>query len=162
MSLDKWLTICQMYLSHNSKIWMKSLIFFKLTVYINMCKVFWEISTFILGNQRHWTHILCWNMQRLVEWSEHLFWEIRGTGLTPYVGTYKGWLSDQNISSEKSEALDSHPMLEHAKIDWVIRISLLKNQRHWTYILCWNIQMLYKWLALSSKNTGTGWTHRLY
>jgi len=25
-------------------------------------------------------------------------------------------LSDQNITSEKSEALDSHPMLEHAKV----------------------------------------------
>jgi len=108
-------------------------------------KVGWVISTFILGNQRQWTHSLCWNMQRLIEWWGHLFWEIRGTGLTAYVGTYKGWLSDQNISSEKSEALDSHTMLEHAKVGWVIRTSLLRNQRHWTHILCWNMQRLVEW-----------------
>jgi len=28
----------------------------------------------------------------------------------------QGCLSDQNISSEKSEILDSHPMLAHAKL----------------------------------------------
>ena len=171
MSLDKWLTICQMYLSHNSKIWIKKLILLNsqsistyarlferlahlfweirgtgLTFYVGTCKgwlsdqdisseksealdshtilehakINWVIKTSLLRNQRYWTHILCWNMQRVVEWSEHLFWEIRGTGLTFYVGT---WLSDQNISSEKSEALDSHTMLEHAKVGWVIRTS---------------------------------------
>jgi len=120
-------------------------------------KVGWVIRTSLLRNQRHWTHILCWNMQRLVEWSEHLFWEIRGTGLTAYVGTCKGWLSDQNISSEKSEALDSQAMLEHKKVGWVIRTSLLRNQRHWTHILYWNMQRLVEWsehLFWEIKDTG--------
>jgi len=121
-------------------------------------KVGWVIRTSFLRNQRHWTHILCWNIQRLVEWSEHLFWEIRGTGLTSYVGTCIDWLSDQNIFSEKLEALDSQPILEHAKVGWMIRTSLLRNQRHWTHSLCWNMQMLYEWLALSSKLKGTGLT----
>jgi hypothetical protein len=84
-------------------------------------------------------------MQILFEWSGHLYWEIRGTRLTAYVGTCKGCLSDQDIPTEKSEALDSHPMLEHAKVVWVIRTSLLKNQRHWTHILCWNMQRLFEW-----------------
>jgi len=40
---------------------------------------------------------------------------IRGTGLTFYVGTCKGCLSDE-IPPEKSKALDSHSIAEHAKI----------------------------------------------
>ncbi len=60
-------------------------------------KFIWLIRTFLLRNQRHWTHKLCWN-QGLIHWSEHSFWEIRGTGLTCYsVGTYKEYLTDQNI-----------------------------------------------------------------
>ena len=86
----------------------------KLTIYIRKFKVKW--SQYLLINQRHWTHRLCWNMQRLFEWSGHPSWEIRGTGLTHYVGTCKGCLSDQDIPPEKSEALDSPSMLEHAKI----------------------------------------------
>jgi len=74
-------------------------------------------------------------MQRLFEWSEHPTWEIRGTGLTGYVGTCKGCLNDQNISFEKSEALYSQAMLEHTKVVWMIRTSLLRNQRHWTHSL---------------------------
>ena len=101
-------------------------------------KVVWVIRTSLLRNQRHWTHMLCWNMQRLFEWSGHPSWEIRGTGLTNYVGTCKGCLSNQDIPPEKSEELDSHPMLEHAKVVWVIRTSLLRTQRHWTHKLCWN------------------------
>jgi len=97
-------------------------------------KVVWVIRTSLLKNQRHWTHNLCWNMQRL--FLSISSWEIRGTGLTCYVGTCKSCLSNQNIPPEKSEALDSPPMLEHAKFVWVIRTSLLKNQRHWTHILC--------------------------
>jgi len=126
---------------------------------LEYAKVGWVIRTSLLRNQRHWTHSLCWNMQRLVEWSEHLFWEIRGTGLTAYVGTCKGWLSDQNISSEKSEALDSQSMLEHPRVGWVIRTSLLRNQRHWTHILCWNIQRLVEWSEhLFWEIRGTGLT----
>jgi len=64
----------------------------------------WVIRTFLLKKQRYWTHTLYWNMQRLVEWSGQPFPEIRGIGLTCYVGTCKGV--------------------------WVIRISLLKNQKH--------------------------------
>jgi len=112
---------------------------------LEYAKVVRVIRTSLLRNQRHWTHNLYWNMQRLFEWSEHHFWEIRGTGLTIYIGTSKGGLSDQNISSEKSEALDSHTMLEHARVVWVIRRSLLRNQRHWTHILCWNMQRLFEW-----------------
>jgi Fe-S cluster biogenesis protein NfuA len=108
-------------------------------------KVVWVVRTSQLRNQRHWTHILCWNMQRLFEWSGHPNWEIRGTGLTAYIGTCKGCLSDQDILTENSEALDSHPMLEHAKVIWVIRTSQLRNQRHWTHILCWNMQRLFEW-----------------
>jgi len=122
-------------------------------------KVGWVIRTSLLRNQSHWTHSLCWNIQRLVEWSEHFFWEIRGTGLTYYIGTCKGWLSDQNISSEKSEILDSHTMLEHAKVGWVIRTSLLRNQRHWTHMLCWNMQRLVEWSGhLFWEIRGTGLT----
>ncbi len=112
---------------------------------LEQAKIIWLIRTFLLRNQRHWTHMLCWNMQRLFDWSEHSFWEIRGTGLTCYVGTCKDYLTDQNIPFEKSEALDSHAMLEHAKIIWLIRTFLLRNQRHWTHNLCWNMQRLFDW-----------------
>jgi len=141
-------------------------------------KVIWLIRTSLLRDQRHWTHLLWrwfdWSehsfweirgtgltryvgpckgdltdqnipseksealdsptmlVQRWFDWSEHPFWEIRGTGLTAYVGPYKDDLTDQNIPSEKSEALDSPPMFVHAKVIWLIRTSLLRNQRHWT------------------------------
>jgi len=36
-------------------------------------------------------------------------------------------------------------MLEHAKIVWLIRIYLLTDQSHWTHILYWNMQRLFKW-----------------
>jgi len=122
-------------------------------------KVVWVIRASLLRSQRHWTHILCWNMQRLFEWSGHLSWEIRGTRLTRYVGTCKGCLSDQDILPEKSEALDSQPMLEHAKVVWVIRTSLLRSQRHWTHSLCWNMQRLFEWSGHHFwKIRGTGLT----
>jgi hypothetical protein len=61
---------------------------------------------------------------------------MRGTGLTVYVGTCKGDLTDQDILPEKSEALDPPPMLEHAKL---IRLMLIRNavdiQRKSTYRL---------------------------
>jgi hypothetical protein len=53
-------------------------------------KVIWVIRTSLLRIQRHWTHSLCWNMQRTFNWSEHSFYKIRGTGLTCYVRTCKG------------------------------------------------------------------------
>ena len=106
--------------------------------------IVWAIRTSLLRNQRHWTHMLCWNMQMLFEQSGHLFWETRGTGLTYYVGTCKCCLSNQDIFSEKSEALDSQAMLEHTNVVWAIRTSLLRNQRHWTHMLCWNMQMLFE------------------
>ena len=81
-------------------------------------KVIWLIRTSFLRNQRHWTHLLCWSMQRRFDWSEHPFWEIIGTGLTPYVGPCKGDLTDQNIPSEKS---------------------------HWTHRLCWSMQRWFDW-----------------
>ena len=89
-----------------------------------------------LRNQQYWTHILCWDIQRLVKQSRHLIWEINGIGLTFYVGTCKDWLTNEDIFFEKSEALDSHTMLGYAKIGWAIRTFLLRNQRHWTHILC--------------------------
>jgi len=113
--------------------------------YVEHVKVIWLIRTSFLRNQRHCTHSLCWNMQRSFDWSEHPFWEIRGTALTSYVGTCKGHLTDQNILSEKSEALHSHAMLEHAKVIWLIKTSFLRNQRHCTHILCWNMQRLFDW-----------------
>ena len=69
------------------------------------------------------------NIQRLFEQSEHFFWEIRRIGLTCYIGTYKGCLSNWNILSEKLEALDSLAILEQVKVVWAIRTSLVRNQR---------------------------------
>jgi hypothetical protein len=63
--------------------------------------VIWLIRTFLLGNQRHWTYRLYWNVP-----------------------------SSFDISSKKSEALDSHSMLECAKFIWN-----LFWKRHWTHIL---------------------------
>ena len=97
---------------------------------VEYAKVVWVIRTFLLRNQRHWTHPLCWNIQRLSEWSGHLFWEIRGTRPTFYVRICKDCLSDQDISLKKSEEQDSPTMMKHAKVVWVIRTSLLRNQRH--------------------------------
>ena len=123
---------------------------------LDHAKVVWVIRTFLQRNQRHWTHPLWWNMQRLFEWLEHPFWKIRGAGLTNYGETCKGCLSDQNIPPEKSEALDSHPML---KVVWVIRTSLLRNQRHRTHPLWWNMQRLFEWLGhLSWEIRATGLT----
>ena len=94
--------------------------FVKLTwSYSSIGKVAWEISTCLLGKERQ--------------------------GLTSYVETCKGCLSNQDIPSEKSGALDSQPMLEHAKVVWAIRTSLLRNQRHWTHSLCWNMQRLFEY-----------------
>jgi len=108
-------------------------------------KVIWLIRTFFLSNQRHCTHLLCWNMQRSFDWSEHPSWAIRGIALTCYVETYKGHLTDQNILPEQSEALHSQTKSENAKVIWLIRISFLKNQRHCTHKLCWNMQRLFNW-----------------
>ena len=87
---------------------------------------------------------------KVVERSGHPSWEIRGTGLTSYVGTCKGHLTNQDIPPEKSEALHSHTMLEHAKVIWLIRTSLLRNQRHCTHSLCWNMQRPFDWSGHSS------------
>jgi len=122
-------------------------------------KVIWLIRTSLLRNQRYWTHQLCWSMQRWFDWSEHLSWEIRSTGLTTYVGPCKGNLTDQNISPEKSEALDSPPMLIHAKVIWLIKTFLLRNQRHWTHRLCWSMQRWFDWSEYRSWGIrGTGLT----
>ena len=45
-----------------------------------------------------------------------ILWEITGTGLTSYIERCKHFLSNHNTSFERSQALDSHPMLEHAEI----------------------------------------------
>jgi len=122
-------------------------------------KVIWLIRTSFLRNQRHCTHNLCWNMQRSFDWSEHLSWEIRGTALTFYIGTCKGHLNDQDIFPEKSEALHSHSILEHAKVIWLIRTSFLRNQRHCTHILYWNMQRSFDWSGhLSWEIRGTALT----
>jgi len=113
-------------------------------------KVIWLIRTSFLNNQRHCTHILCWNMQRSFDWSEHPSWAIRGIALTSYIGTCKGHLTDQNIFSEQSEALHSLPMLEHAKVIWLIRTFFLRNQRHCTHLLFWNMQRSFDWSEHSS------------
>ena len=112
--------------------------------------VIWLIRTSFLRNQRHCTHRLYWNMQRLFDWSEHLSKEIRGTALTYYIETCKGHLTDHNILSEKSEALHSHTMLEHGKVIWLIRTFFLRNQRHCTHSLCWNMQRSFDWAEHSS------------
>jgi hypothetical protein len=90
-------------------------------------KIIWLIRTCLLRNQRHWTHKLYENMPRSFDWSEYVLWEIRGTRLTYYVRTCQGHLTDQNMSSKKLEALDLQPMLEYAKVIWLIRTCLLRN-----------------------------------
>jgi len=138
----------------------------------------------LLRNQRHWTHILCWNMQRSFDWSGQPCWEIRGTGLTSYVGTCKshwlirtsllgnqstgltsyvgtckGNLTDQDVPAEKSEALDSHAMLEHAKVIWLTRTSLLRNQRTGLTHYVGTIQKSFDWSGHPSwEIRGTGLT----
>jgi hypothetical protein len=47
-------------------------------------------------------------MQRSFDWSGSSFWE-------------------------RAEALDSSPIVEYVKDIWLIRTSLLRNQRHWTH-----------------------------
>ena len=61
-------------------------------------------------------------------------------------------MTDQNILSEKSEALHSQPMLEHAKVIWLIRTFFLRNQRHCTHFLCWNMQKSIDQNILSEKS----------
>jgi len=119
-----------------------------LTCYVGTCKghpTDQKIQTSFLRNQRHSTHKLCWNMQWSFEWSEHLFWDIRGTVLTFYVETCNGHLTDQNIFYEKSKALHSQTMLEHTKVIWLIRTFFLGNQRLCTHILYWNMQKSFDW-----------------
>ena len=116
-----------------------------LTRYFGTAKVVWVIRTSLLRNQRHWTHQLCWNVPQLFKWSGHPSWEIRGTKLTHYIGTCKDFLSNKDIPPDKSEALDSPAILEHVKVVWVISTSFLRNQRHWTYFLCWDMQRLFEW-----------------
>ena len=82
-------------------------------------KVIWLIRISLLRNWRHCTHLLCWNIHRSFDWSKH--------------------------SSKKSETLHSHSMLEYAKVILLIRTSLLRNQRHFTYHLYWNIQRSFDW-----------------
>jgi len=108
-------------------------------------KVIWLIRTSFLSNQRHCTHMLYWNMQRSFDWSEYPSWAIRGIALTCYIRTCKSHLTDQNIPSEQSETLHSQPMLEHAKVIWLIRTSFLSNQRHCTHLLCCNMQRSFDW-----------------
>jgi len=85
-----------------------------------------------------------WNIQRFFEGLENFFWKIRGTRLTAYVRTCKCCLSDQNILYEKSEALNLQSVLECTKFFWVIRIFFLRNKRHWTHPLYWNMQRLFE------------------
>jgi hypothetical protein len=136
-----------------------------LTSYIEKCKCYLTDQEI---NQRHWAHQLCFNMQRTFDWSKHHTWEIRGTGLTSYVEICKGHSTDWCIPSDKSEALDSPAVLEHAKVIWLIRTSLLKkirgfgltfyigkcksylteqeiSKRHWAHPLCLNMQRTFDW-----------------
>jgi len=64
---------------------------------LNHAKIVWVIKMSLLSNQWYWTHSLYWNMQSLFEWSEHLFWKIKDTGLTAYVGTCKHCFSGNSI-----------------------------------------------------------------
>ena len=77
-------------------------------------RINWLMRSFLLRNQT--TYTLCWNMQRLFDWSENI-WDIT--------------------------ALDSHPILEDAKIIWLIRTFLMRNQRHRTHKLRWKMQRLF-------------------
>ena len=83
-------------------------------------------------------------MKNLYKQFGYLFQTIRGSELTFYVGIYKGCLSNQNISSEKSEELDLLAILEHTKVVWAIRTFFLRNWRHWTHSLYWNRWRLFE------------------
>jgi len=149
-ALTRYVGTCKGYLTDQNILPEKSEALHSLAI-LEHAKVIWLIRTSFLRNQRHCTHKLCWNMQRLFDWSEHPFWEIRGTALTCYIGTCKGHLTDQNILPEKSKALHSQTMLEHAKVIWLIRTSFLKNQRHCTHLLYWNMQRSFDWSEHSSR-----------
>ena len=116
-----------------------------LTSYVGTWKNHLTDQNIFQRNQRHCTHKLCRNMQRSFDWSEHSSKEIRGTALTCYIGTCNGHLTNQNVLPEKSETMHSHPILEHEKVIWLIRTFFLRNQRHYTHILCWNMQKSFNW-----------------
>ena len=102
---------------------------------LDQTKIFWAIRKSFLRNWRHWTHKLYWNIQRLFEQSATLF--------------------------EKSEALDSLPMSEHTKVVWAIMTFLLRNHRHQTHSLYWNIQRLCWAIGKYLPRNQRHWTHNL-
>jgi len=105
----------------HTKVWLdyffKTLIALDLPTILENTKIVWMISTFLLRTQRHWTYPLCQNMQRLLKWLAHHFWEIRGTKLTRYIETCKSYLIDQQSSFETSETLNLQSILEHTKVN---------------------------------------------
>jgi len=143
-ALTRYIGICKGHLTDQNILSEKSETL-HLHAMLEHAKVIWLIRTSFPRNERHCTHMLCWNMQRSFDWSEHPSREIRSTALTSYIRTCKGYLTDQNILPEISEALHSHPMLEHAKAIWLIRTSFLRNQKHCTHSLCWNKQRPFDW-----------------
>ena len=101
---------------------------------LEYAKVNWVIRITLERSEPLDSHAIL-EYAKLIEWSEYHSGEIIATGLTSYIGVDISWLSDQNITLGKSEPLDSLPICEYAKVDWVIRISLWRNQSHWTHYL---------------------------
>jgi len=98
-------------------------------------------------------------VQRLFNWLDSLLRYQRLSEHTTYVTTWKDYLTDWNILSGKPEALHSPTMLEDAKAIWLIRIFFLKNQRHCTHRLYWNMQRSFDWSEhLSQEIRGTALT----
>jgi hypothetical protein len=81
-------------------------------------------------------------VQRMFNQSEHSSWETRSTRLTYYV---LNKAINQNISLKKSKTLDLLAMLKYKKLVQLIKTFLLKNQRHWTHCLYWNIAVQSFW-----------------
>ena len=101
-----------------------------LTYYIGTCKGHLTNRNILLEKSEalHWLAIL--EHAKVIWLLRTFFLRIKGTTtLTGYVGTCKDHLTNQNIFSEKSKALYSHPMLEYAKVIWLIRTSFLRNQK---------------------------------
>ena len=125
-------------LEHAKVIWLY--LFWKitdnaLTNYVGACKGHLTDQN-ILSEKSETLHSLPMLEHTQVIWLiKTFFWEIRDTALTTYIRTCKGYLTNQNISGEKSKTLHSLPMLEYAKVIWMIRTFFLRNQRHCTYLL---------------------------
>jgi hypothetical protein len=88
----------------------------RLTAYVKLCKG--QLTDQMIGpeGQRHWTHILCWRMERSFCLIRTALLRVRGIGLTSYIGTYKNHLTHQDIPLGRSEVQDLQTFI--GTYDW--------------------------------------------